>query len=214
MNTPNNYLNAVRQILQHLEQTQLPAIDRAADLVIDALAHKGSIYCGEIGHGIQGDFVNRAGGLAATKALKDSSALKPHDVLVIGSVSGRNVAPIDIALAARQRGAKVIGLTSLAYTAKVSSLHPSGKKLSDVADVVIDSGAPYGDAAVDIPGFEHKLLPVSGVACAVIGHLLWGRVMEKMAAADNPPTVFQSINREGGQDFYKKALAQFEQRGY
>lgn len=214
MNTPTNYLNAVRNLLTHLEQTQLPAIERAADLIIAALAHKGSIYCGEIGHGIQGDFINRAGGLAAVKALKDSSTLKPNDVLVIGSVSGRNGAPIDIALAARQRGAKTIGLTSRAYTQQVTALHPSGKKLCDVVDVVIDNGAPYGDAAVDVPGLENKVLPVSGVGCAVIGHLLWGRVMEKMAAAGNPPTVFMSINREGGQEFYKTALAQFEQRGY
>ena len=129
-------------------------------------------------------------------------------------MSGRNIAPIDIVLAARQRGVKSIGLTSLAYTKQVTSLHPSGKKLGDVVDVVIDNGAPYGDAAVDIAGFDHKLLPVSGVASAVIGHMLWGRVMEKMATAGNAPTVFMSVNREGGQEFYKKALAQYEQRGY
>lgn len=214
MSTTLDYLNAVRTLLTHLEQTQLPAIDRAADLVCAAMTSKGRAFCAEIGHGIQGDFINRAGGLAAVKALKDSSALQPHDVLILGSVSGRNIAPIDLALAARQRGAKVIGLTSRAYTAQVASLHPSGQKLADVVDVVIDNGAPYGDATVAIPGLEPKALPVSGVACAVIGHLLWGRVMEKMAAAGQPPTVFQSINRAGGEAAYQQALTQFAQRGY
>lgn len=237
--TPHRYLDAVRGILTHLEQTQLPAIDQAANLIVQALTHKGAIYCAEIGHGIHGDFIGRAGGLAAVQgfsrhiavpdrphlaaALADveetrqvvaTSNLRAGDVMVIGSVSGRNHGPIELALACHDKGVKTIGLTALAYTRQVASAHPSGRKLCDVVDVVIDIGAPYGDAAVEIPGYEVRLLPVSGVANAVAGHLIFGSVMEKMAQLGQPATVFMSVNRDGGADFYQKAIEQFKARGY
>ena len=237
------YLKAVRDVLTHLEQTQLPAIERAADLVVHALTHRGVVYCTEIGHGIQGDFVHRAGGLAAVQHFSykldltekspqcfnrqapdrdletirfavQTSNLRAGDVLLLGSVSGKNRGPVELALACRAKGVKTIGLTSVAYSRQVESLHPSGKKLSEVVDVAIDNGAPYGDAAVEIPGYAHKLLPVSGVSCAVIGHMLWGRVMEKMAATGTPATVFQSLNRPTGVEDLKKAEQQYNERGY
>jgi len=109
---------------------------------------------------------------------------------------------------------KTIGFSATEYAKNVTSLHPSGKKLPEVVDVAVDIGAPYGDAAVDIPGYDHPLLPVSGVSMGVIGHMIFGRTMEKMAAAGNPATVFMSFNREGGPEAYKKALEQYEARGY
>ena len=80
--------------------------------------------------------------------------------------------------------------------------------------MAIDNGAPFGDGAVDIPGFDFKLLPVSGVSMTVIGWMIWGRVMEQMAAAGNPPTVFMSVNRPGGKEYYDQAVAEYQRRGY
>jgi len=240
---PTKYLAAVRAVLTHLENSQLPAIERAADHVVHALENKGVIYCWEIGHGIQGDFIHRAGGLAAIQHFHcrldladkspavqtrsnpnrdlesirfglQTSNLRSGDVLILGSVSGKNRVPVELAIACRERGVKTIGLTALAYTQQVESLHPSGKKLCDVVDVVLDNGAPYGDAAVEIPGYNHKLLPVSGVACAVIGHMLWGRVLEKMAENGKPATVFQSVNRPTGVVDLQQAEKQYNERGY
>jgi uncharacterized phosphosugar-binding protein len=239
MTTTHRYLDTVRGILTHLEQTQLPAIDQAASLIVHALTHKGAVYCAEIGHGIHGDFINRAGGLAAVQAfsrhftIKDrahpesalrdleetrqavgNSNLRAGDVMLIGSVSGRNRGPVELALACHENGVKTIGLTALAYTRQIASTHPSGRKLYDVVDVVVDIGAPYGDAAVEIPGYETRLLPVSGVANAVAGHLIFGSVMEKMAMLGRPATVLMSVNRDGGADFYQKAIEQFKAQGY
>jgi uncharacterized phosphosugar-binding protein len=241
------YLDAVRTILNHLQETQLGPVDAAADLVVQALTHKGAVFCHGIGHGSEGDFLNRAGGLAAphlfsfgfnlndavANCLKDrprpepfdreletvrfavkASNLRAGDVAMLGSVSGKNRTPVELALSARAMGAKVIGITAMKYTARVKSLHPSGKKLCDVSDVVIDNGAPYGDAAVDVPGYKEKMLPVSGVAAIVAGWMVWGRVMEKMAAAGTPPSTFISINRDDGKEYYDRNLAEFNQRGY
>lgn len=241
------YLEAVRAVLAHLEESQLPAVDAATDLVVHALRNRGAVYCWEIGHGIQHDFTDRAGGLAAIKpftfsfsvpdSLPECLQKRPRpepfdqeleairlavragnlhagDVLLLGSVSGRNSRPVELALACRAQGVKVIGFTSMAYTAKVDSVHPSGKKLCDVVDVVIDNGAPYGDAAVEIAGLDRPALPVSGVGMAVAGWMIWGRVIEKMAAGGDPPTVFMSLNRAGGKETYEQSVATYRSRGY
>jgi uncharacterized phosphosugar-binding protein len=241
------YLEAVRAVLAHLEQTQTDAIDCAAELVASSLSKDGAVFCSEIGHGIQGDFLNRAGGMAALQpltfgvsvhdpvaecrsgrprtetanreietvrvALKTGN-LRAGDVVVAGSVSGRNVRPVEIALTCREMGVKTIGLTSMAYTANVAPLHPSGLRLCDAVDVAVDIGAPYGDAAVDIPGLDVRVMPVSGVGFAVAGWLIWERVMLRMVAAGQAPTVFMSVNREGGQAYYEHARKQYHERGY
>lgn len=245
--TPLKYLEAVRGILTHLEETQLESVEQAANIVVESLKNGGAIWLSGIGHGNEQDFLNRAGGLAALQAFSfnfninnpvpECKANRPRpepvevdletarfavragnlragDVLVLGSVSGKNRGPIELAMACRDAGVKVIGITSLTYTANVQSLHPSGKKLCDVVDVVIDNGAPYGDAAVDIPGFDFKLLPVSGVSAIVAGWMIWGRVIEIMAGAGDPPSVFMSVNRDGGQAYYEKSRAEFNRRGY
>ncbi|HOF88003.1 MAG TPA: sugar isomerase domain-containing protein [Armatimonadota bacterium] len=244
---PLQYLDAVRGILDFLQETQLPAVEAAADLVVHALSSGGAVFCGEIGHGNQGDFLNRAGGLAAVqpfkfglgitdpvaKALQDrprpapferdletirfamtASNLRAGDVLLVSSVSGKNRGPVEMALAARDLGVKTIGFTAMPYTRQVEALHPSGNKLFEVVDVVIDCGAPYGDAAVDVPGYDFKLLPVSGVGMTVAGWLIWGHVIEKMVEAGTPPSVFMSINREGGKAYYDQSVAEYQRRGY
>lgn len=246
MATPK-YLDAVRGILDHYEQKQLPAIEQAAELIVTALSHGGAVFCAEIGHSNQQDFLNRAGGLAAVQGLSFNfhindpvaeclkarpqpepierdletirvavrvSNLRAGDVLLLGSVSGKSRHPIELALASRKKGVKIIGFTSLDYTAHVQSQHPSGKKLCDVCDVVIDNGAPFGDAAIDVPGIDTKVCPVSGAGMVIGGWLIWERVMEMMAEAGHPPSVFMSINREGGQEYYDKSRAEYNRRGY
>ena len=245
--TPVDYIAAVRRVLDHLERSQIHAVDRAARLVVRALKNKGAVFCAGVGHGIEGDFINRAGGLAAVQRfsygvtvnapvakcmLPRSGGGKVHreteearvavrtgnlrrgDVMVIGSVSGKTSSTVALALECRKAGIKVVALTSRDYTSKVKSDHPSGKRLCDAADVVVDNGVPYGDAAVKISGVKELALPVSGVACAVAGWMIWGRVMELMAVGGTPPTTFISVNRDGGQKHYKRSRARFEQKGY
>lgn len=241
------YLQSVRKILDHLETTQMGAIRQAGALVAASLLNHGVVYCYEIGHANQHDFLDRAGGLAAVRpftfsfsvtdptpeCLKNrsggrdvprdleavrlavlSSNLRSGDVMLLGSVSGKNRAPVELAKTCREIGVKVIAFTSMAYTAQVESLHPSGKRLFEVADVVIDNGAPYGDASVAIEGLAVNALPVSGVGAIVAGWMVWETAIEQMIAAGKPPTVFQSINRAGGPEFYKQMKDQYEARGF
>jgi uncharacterized phosphosugar-binding protein len=241
------YLDVVRQTLDFLEESQMQPVTEAADLIVHALLNRGAIFCAEIGHANQMDFIQRAGGLACVQrfdfkmhvqshvaqCLKDrprpepldenleqiraavrTSNLRAGDVLLVSSVSGKNKGPVELALACREIGVKVIGFTSLTYTAKVESQHPSGKRLAEAVDVVLDNGAPYGDATVDIPGYDNALMPISGVSMITLGWMLWGSVMEKMAAAGHPASVYISFNREGGVAALDAVKQRFEEKGY
>ncbi|MDZ4200298.1 MAG: sugar isomerase domain-containing protein [Kiritimatiellia bacterium] len=238
MNVPLLYLDAVRRILDHFQSSQMEAVEQAADRVVACLRRRGTVTCAAIGHGNEQDFLQRAGGLVALRSWAKTfplqpteekgadadleairrqvrgSDLKKGDVMLIGSVSGRNRAPVELALQCREMGVGVIAFTALTYSRRVTSAHPSGKRLFETADVVLDNGAPYGDAAVSVPGIAESMLPVSGVAMTVAGWLIWGRVMERMAAEGDAPSVYISVNRPDGPDWKARALRQFEQRGY
>lgn len=244
----SNYVSKARDILTHLEQSQQQeAIAAAAELCVDALRQGGSIHCAEIGHGIQGDFIHRAGGLCAVQPFTwtiavqqplpeirrreqaaenvnrdveqvrlavEFSDLRPGDVMFVGSVSGRNRRPVELALSCRERGVRVVAFTSMAYTARVESLHPSGKRLFEVADVVVDNGAPYGDAGVEVPGYDVSLIPLSGLGMLVSGWLIWEQVMTRMAALGTPASILISHNRKGGPEFNEKSRATYNEKGY
>ena len=129
-------------------------------------------------------------------------------MLLIASTSGRNAVVVDMALRARDKGVTVIGMTALAYTHGVTSRHPSGKKLADLCDVVIDNGAPYGDAAVEVPGFAQKVAPLSSVTGCAIANALVTEVVEGLVARGLVPPVFMSANLDGGDAFNRRLLAE------
>jgi uncharacterized phosphosugar-binding protein len=142
-----------------------------------------------------------------------TSEMRAGDVLLTASVSGRNRLPIELALACRDLGMTVIALTSLEYTAAVESLHPSGKKLGEVAAIVVDNGAPLGDAAVTVDYYPHKILPLSGLAHTLLGWMICGEAIEKMQSAGAPAHVYMSHNRPGGPEYNEAALAEYNRTG-
>jgi len=148
--------------------------------------------------------------LAAVK----SSELRAGDCVLVGSVSGRTSSAVALSLALKECGATVIALVALDYAAKVQSAHPSGKLLNEIADLVIDMRAPYGDGSLAVAGLEAPALPLSGVAQATICWMISGAVMEQMLAKGLTPGVYMSANREGGPEFNKQLQEQFDKVGY
>ena len=133
-------------------------------------------------------------------------------MLILASTSGRNAVAIDMALAAREKGMTVIGITSLDYTSRVTSRHPSGRKMIDLCDVAIDNGAPYGDAAVTIEGFPQKVSPLSTVTgCAVVNALV-AEVVARLVERGVTPPVFISANVDGGDEHNARLLAENRDR--
>lgn len=144
----------------------------------------------------------------------DRSNIFPGDVLIIGSVSGKNALPVGLALLAREQGVKVVALTSKAYSEALTSRHPSGKKLYEVADVVLDNCGVVGDAILEVPGMDAKICPTSGIVAACIMWMLEAEVVERLLAKGLKPHVYLSNHMPGAQDFNRRALAECERLGY
>jgi uncharacterized phosphosugar-binding protein len=100
-------------------------------------------------------------------------------VLFVGSVSGKTASVVELALQAHLHGLTVIALTAPAYSSKLESEHPSGKRLYEVADLVLDNHAPYGAALLEVEGLDYPICPSSGIGAAVT---LWAvvRIVEEM----------------------------------
>lgn len=113
----------------------------------------------------------------------------PDDCLLAISTSGCNAVTIDVAVEAKRLGMPVVALTSLAHGAVSSSKHSSGRKLHEVADVVLDQQAPAGDSAVWVDGLETPVSPVSSVTGCVIVNLLKAEVARLLTEAGQPPKV-------------------------
>jgi uncharacterized phosphosugar-binding protein len=151
---------------------------------------------------------------AIVQAALDRSRMAPGDVLIIGSVSGKTPFPVELAIQARERGLYTIALTALDYSTRLPSEHESGKRLFEVADLVIDNGAPYGDALLEIEGLAEPVCPASGIGAAVALWAVVAGIIEQMVAAGKPPTVFASINRPDGQQRYQQSLERYKRQGY
>jgi uncharacterized phosphosugar-binding protein len=107
-------------------------------------------------------------------------AFGPHDVLIVISTSGIREVIIEIAEGAKRRGLAVIGVVSRAHCEQAQPAHSSGRKLLDVADVILDNGAPVGDTLLDLQGSEEKTGPFSTLGGAMVMNLLRCEVAQRL----------------------------------
>jgi uncharacterized phosphosugar-binding protein len=115
--------------------------------------------------------------------------LSPQDCALVASSSGCNLVPIEMAEQFRARGVKVVAIVSQAHSDASASKHPSGKKLQDFADLVLDTGAPIGDAMVRVPGLDTPVAPGSTIGGCALVNCLKAETAARLAAAGQPPTV-------------------------
>jgi len=116
----------------------------------------------------------------------------PPDCFLLFSNSGINEVVVDVALEAKRQGYPVIAVVSLDHCARSAALHSSGKKLPDIADIVIDNCTPGGDALVSIPGLEDPVGPGSTIGAATVTNAIKCLVAEKLVALGKPPIVLTS----------------------
>jgi uncharacterized phosphosugar-binding protein len=148
----------------------------------------------------------------------------PEDTALVISSSGCNVVPIEIAEQFRKRKVPVVAIISLAHGKATSSKHPAGKKLQDFADLVLDTGAPVGDAMVRIPGLDTPVAPGSTIGGCLLINCIKAEVAARLTAAGHPPKVLsgaalvgpeKSVNLfEAAYDDHARRLAKlFEKAG-
>lgn len=114
----------------------------------------------------QAMFIERVEGLA--EQILANFEFGPHDVMMVFSASGLSSVPIELAMGSRRRGLPVVAVTSVAQSLAGRPLHPSGTRLLDHADVVIDLCTPAGDALVELEGVEVPIGPGSTIAYAAV----------------------------------------------
>src|ERR1043166_7148563 len=138
----------------------------------------------------QAMFLENVSGLA--ERILRNFALRPNDSALVISSSGCNLVPIEIPAGFQKRGLKVVAIVSRRHADASPSKHPDGKKLQDYADLVLDTGAPVGDAMVSIPGLATPVSPGSTIGGCMLVNAIKAEVAARLTAAGQPPKVLSA----------------------
>jgi uncharacterized phosphosugar-binding protein len=142
-------------------------------------------------------------------------ALDPRDVMLVFSASGTTVVAVEVAECARSQGLFTIGVASCAHLERVRAAHPDVRGLDRVVDLLLDNGAPAGDAAVSVPGLEGPVGPLSTVGCAVLANALKCRIAELLAAEGHRLPVLTSavlVGEEASRRLFDAAYDEHRRR--
>lgn len=220
------YIEKLQLVLERIKNEQAKNICDAGMLVADSLLAGGIIHTFGTGHShlIADEAFFRAGGIAAVNPILDERLIflkgalestrteqesgfaqqllsqedvKSIDCGIVISNSGRNAAPIEMALEMKSLGLKVIAITNLEQSSSSTPRHSSGKRLFEVADVVIDNCVPPGDALLELPGLESRIGPSSTVAGAAIINSIIIEAVTELLKRGEPVPVLPSANTEG-----------------
>lgn len=237
------FFSKLYELVETIENSQEQAILEVSKTISNAMADGHCIHIFDTGHLLDSELINRAGGLYAFQrlrvnfqvenpvrtreeekhkdkkmeglmsyALRQSHAL-PGDVLIVGSVSGKSVFPVDIALSAKEMGLTVIAMTSVAYSSLLKSEHSTGKRLFEVANLVIDNCAPPLDAMVEVDELGLSICPASGIAAAIIMWAIEAKVTENLLERGIKPTILKSINFPGSAEHNEKEYKRYDETG-
>jgi uncharacterized phosphosugar-binding protein len=139
----------------------------------------------------------------------------PHDSFIIFSNGGVNEVVIDVALGAKERGMPVIGVCSVAHCQASNARHSSGKRLIDIADLVIDNCSPVGDAMVRIEGLPYPVAPGSTLGYAAVVNMLKALVAADLTERGQPPLVLTSgalIGAQASAELFEQAYDDYRAR--
>lgn len=235
----NTYFKQITALLEDIEATQTPAMQKAAEIAAQTMARDGIIYTFGAGHshGAAVENFHRSGCPACVSAVLDPCLsfmpsahaatdlerlegltpailkrhdMRPGDLMIIISNSGRNPAGIDAALYAKEKGLKVIAVTALSAHKKSKSRHSCGKTLADLADAVIDDRCSKQETALAFEG--DCAAPVSTIACAAIINYVLGLAVKTLKEKGLSVPVYSSSNAEGGDENNAKIAEKYKNR--
>ena len=125
--------------------------------------------------------------------------LDKKDTALIVSSSGSNIVPIEMAELFQQKGIKVVAIVTKKHSEASKSKREDGKKLSDFADLVLDTGAPAGDSMITIDGLETPVSPGSSVGGIIIINSIKAEVAKRLTEAGKPSKVLTAACVIGAQ---------------
>ncbi len=219
METWENYFKVMQEIIDKIKTTQGENIKKAANILADTTQNDGIIYGYGTGHShiVVDDAFWRAATPANYCALLEQSAtgsyeitksyyientygigqlivdyhrITPNDCLIVISNSGNNIAPVDAALRAKEKGIPVIAITAVEYSDYLTTKHKDGVKLKDVADVVLDNCSLIGDAAVEVDNFPMKVGSTSTIANVFLQNAILCEMVDILVKRGFEPDVY------------------------
>ena len=152
----------------------------------------------------QAMFLENVSGLAE-RILRNFDISREDSALIISS-GGTNLVPVEMAEEFKKRNVKVVVLVTKEHSEKSKSKRADGKKLTDFADLILDTGAPVGDSMVTIDGLDTPVSPGSTVGGALIVNSIKAEVAKLLTENGQPPKVLTSANVVGA----KRAEELFE----
>ena len=229
MRYAEQYLENLQRILREIREQEADALQQAATMVADALQGGGLLYLFGTGHShmLALELFYRAGGPVSVYPILEESLMlhngarkssdverveglariilqntpiQQGDVLLIASNSGRNAVPVEMALSAREMGVGVIALTSMAHSTQVAPRNTAGKRLFEVADVVLDNHGVLGDASLTLPGMDTPICPTSSATGVAILQMLIAEAAGELLRRGIELQHFSSANIDGGEE--------------
>ncbi|MBE6083100.1 MAG: SIS domain-containing protein [Tissierellaceae bacterium] len=228
------YFDIIEKMIKDVKETQGDNIRNAGKIIADSIMAGGILQTFGSGHSYAGaiEIAGRAGGLIPAKALEEYSRgkyemiegvgtkfmeqvdIRDNDCFVLISNSGRNPMSIEIADIVKQKGNKIIVVTSLDVSKTMTSRHSSRKKLYEFADVILDNKGVEGDAAVSLPGMPNKICGTSSVTAAILLNATILESVEIMLSRGYVPPVYLSANIDGGPEHNLNLLEKYADRLY
>lgn len=141
--------------------------------------------------------------------------LSAQDTALVISSSGCNIVPIEIAECFEARGVKVVALISRLHSEASTSRREDGRKLQDFAEIVLDTGAPVGDAMVKLDELETPVAPGSTVGGAIIVNCIKAAVAQRLTDAGKPPKVLSAgaiVGTERATELFESAYDEHAHR--
>lgn len=219
----NHYIADVHTLIDDMTVANESSLPRVAEIIAESLRNNGVLHVFGSGHSslLAQEVFYRAGGLAPVNAMLDvnltvfgtsrptwverlegyaesvfaSYDVRPGEVLLVISNSGINPVPIEMAIGARERGMIPIAMGSAQVYADAESRHSSGESLFGIADHVLDTRVPYGDAIAEAGGVR------TGAVSTLLGSALLNMLTIEITRllGDSAP-VFVSQNIPGGDE--------------
>ncbi|QEY35792.1 SIS domain-containing protein [Caproiciproducens galactitolivorans] len=236
------YFSEIRRLIDAVETKESASMANAVAVLTKAVLEKHAVYVFGASHAgiLTQEMFYRAGGLVVINPifgrevmldtfpithtskmerlvgygtlLAQKTPMRAGDVLIVHSVSGRNPVTIEVALEAKKRNTTVICITNLRYSKSVTSRHPSGKKLYEVSDIVIDNHGEKGDACVAIKGIKQKVSPTSTViGASILNSIVAATAQALVDAGLKTPPIFYSANVDGGDELNRKIYEEYKQ---
>lgn len=235
----SQYIDNVKKIIEKIENNGSKNIEKAAELFAETLMCDNRVYLFGTGHShmLSEELFYRAGGLVniqpvlieplmlhisasgSTLAEREEGiaekiftdyGMKKNDTIIIISNSGRNGVVIDMALLCKEKELNVIALTNIEHTYSGASRHRSGKRLCEIADIVLDNGGCTGDACVTVDGIDGKICPTSTVIGSLILNSVVAECVDICAKKGFYPDHFASSNIDGGDEINDKLVEKYK----